>query len=333
MGKLDDIIKQYNKELTGSIVKLSECPFKKSPRVSTGSFALDIATGGGFPYGAIIEYYGEESTGKSLLALKDIAESQAQGFHCAYIDLEGSITLDWAIKVGVNPDMLYIARPKTAEDALDLMNDLASSGELGLIVIDSVAALCPVVEIENTLKDQQMGIAARLMSKSLRNLTSTLQPDGALDNKDNYNPCSVIFINQTREKIGVLYGNPLTTPGGKALKFYSQIRVHLKRGEVHRNDNKEIDGQQIKFHITKNKTYKPFQVGALSFYYDGRIDNEEAVVQYAVVYDLIHKGGGGNYTFGEEKFKGINKLVAYLKTKPKILSKLKIDIMDLLRKE
>lgn len=333
MGKLEDIIKQHNKDLAGSIVKLSDCPFKQAPRVSTGSFSLDIATGGGFPYGSIIEFYGEESTGKSLLALKCIRESQLQGFNCVYIDLEGSITEEWAVKVGVNPDMLYIARPKTAEDALDLMNDLASSGEVGIIVVDSIAALVPVVETESSLKDQQMGVAARLMSKSLRNLTSTLQPSGELNNKDSYNPCSVILINQTREKIGVLYGNPLTTPGGKAAKFYSSIRVHLKRGEVYRDDKKEINGQQIKFQTTKNKTYKPFQVGALSFYYDGHIDNEEAVVQYAVVYDLIEKGGGGNYTFGEDKFKGINRLVEHLKSKPKVLTKLKKDILDLLKKE
>ncbi len=331
MGGLEDIIKEYNKKSKGSIVKLKDSANQVVQRVSSGSFAVDIATGGGFAYGSIVEFFGEESTGKSLLALKTIVQAQKQGRKCVYIDLEGSITLKWAVKVGVDPDLLYIARPKTAEQALDMANDLASSGEAGVIVIDSVAALVPNVETENDLDKQQMGLAARLMSKHLRQLTATLQPEN-LSEQDDYNPCVVIYINQTREKIGVMYGSPLTTPGGKALKFYSSIRVHLKKGEVYRDKQKNITGQEIKFQTKKNKTYKPFQVGMLSFYYNGEIDNEEAIVQYAIVYELV-KQGGAWFNFGEEKFQGKEKLIEYLKSKPKVLAKLKKDIQDILNKE
>lgn len=330
MGELEKIINQYNKKISGSIVKLSDCPYKEIPRVGTGSFALDIGTGGGIPYGSVVEVYGEESTGKSLLALKTIIESQKKGFKCVYIDFEGSITIKWAVKVGVDPDMLYISRPKTAEAGLQLMDDLVSSGEVGVIVIDSVAALCPAVEVEEEVGKQTMGLAARLMSKSLRKLTSTLQPI-ALNDKEAYNPCSIIFINQTREKIGVMYGNPLTTPGGKALKFYSSIRIHITKGEVYRDDKKRIIGLQIKFQTKKNKTHTPFQVGTISFYYDGTIDNETAVVEYAIAYELIEQGGAWFY-FGEDKFQGKEKLIAHLKNKPKVLAKLKQDILDLVGK-
>ena len=330
MDELDKIIGAYNKKSKGTIIKLDETPSEGVPRVGTGSFSLDIATGGGFPYGTIVEFFGEESTGKSLLALKTIIEAQKEGRKCFYIDLEGSITLKWAIKVGVDPKLLYIARPKTAEEALDMVNALAGSGEAGVIVVDSVAALVPNTESENDLEKQQMGLAARLMSKHLRGLTATLQP-ADLSDSSNYNPCVVIYVNQTREKIGVLYGSPLTTPGGKALKFYSAIRVHLKKGEVYRDDKKNINGQEIKFQTKKNKTHTPGQVGMFSFYYNGEIDNEEAVVQYAIVYGLIDQGGAW-FHFEGEKYQGKEKLIAYLKSEPEKLAKLKLDLVAIVAK-
>jgi len=330
MDNLDKIINQYNKKSKGTIVKLVDCANQKVNRVSTGSFALDVGLGGGIPYGSVVEYFGEESTGKSLEALKLICESQKEGRMSVYIDLEGSITLEWAIKVGVDPKLLYIARPKTAEEALQMVEDLAGSGDAGIIVVDSVAALVPVVESENDIAKQQMGTAAKLMSKHLRGLTAILQPNDLSEQSD-YNPCVVVYINQTREKIGVMYGSPLTTPGGKALKFYSSIRVHFKKGEVWRDKNKKIIGQEIKFQTKKNKTHTPCQVGVFNFYYDGSIDNEESVVQYAIVYELIKQGGAWFY-FGEEKFQGRDKLIEYLKTKPKVLTKLKADIKKIIRK-
>lgn len=673
--ELDKIIGEYNKKSKGSIIKLEDTANQIVPRVPTGSFSLDIATGGGFPYGSVVEFYGEESTGKSLLALKTIVEAQKQGRKCIYIDLESSISIGWASKLGVDPKLLYIARPKTAEEALDMVDDLAGSGNVGVIVVDSVAALVPVVETENDLEKQQMGTAAKLMSKHLRGLVSTLQPND-LSEKEDYNPCVVIYINQTREKIGVMFGcfpsdtkiktdkgqlkikdivdkdikcrvltknkyneliykdiktkactgeskewiklwtpifkgcnassnrllctpnheiytpkgklkakdliegdyiykeykqvnynpiynklvgmalgdsairvstsgsglasmrfchgtkqidylkykkelikggkfytgednvtqfeseknsiffelrklrdtglisdfcfndinfesllywylddgtyvlkdktyktksiqlasyrgekinekllgriqyllntssgyvsdtritlnvamsdvllnkwartyyvpecmrykfkkgtyfikkpsialleetiliplkifniekiikkdkkynltikgnhnyfangvlvgnSPLTTPGGKALKFYSSIRVHLTKGDIHRDEKKNIIGLDVKFQTKKNKTHIPFQVGIFKFFYSGEIDNEEAVVQYAIVYGLIEQGGAW-FHFEGEKFQGKEKLITYLKSQPKKLSKLKKDLVDLVKK-
>ena len=331
MDELDKIIGEYNKKSKGTIIPLSETPNRIIPRVPTGSFSLDIATGGGFPHGSIVEFYGEESTGKSLLALKTIIEAQKQGKRCIYIDLEGSITPAWAEKVGVDSTLLMIAQPKTAEKALGMVEKLAGSGKAGVIVIDSVAALVPEVEAENEIEKMQMGTAAKLMSKHLRRLTAILQPED-LSEEEAYNPCVVIYINQTREKIGVMWGSPLTTPGGKALKFYSSIRLHLKKGEVHRNtDTKEVEALDVKFETKKNKTHIPFQVGIFKFYYSGYIDNEESVVQYAIVYGLIEQGGAW-FHFEGEKYQGKEKLIAYLKSQPKKLAKLKKDLVDLVKK-
>lgn len=198
MGKLEDYINRYNKDLSGSIIRLSDVPHKGIKRVSTGSFALDIALGGGLPCASIIETFGEESTGKSLLALKTIAMIQKKfDKNCVYIDLENALTKEWAEKNGVNTEKLHIARPKTAEKALDMVVDLASTREAGVIVVDSVAALCPMVETEEKNDKQQMGVTARLMSKNMRKLASALQPE-SLSDEETYNPCIVIFINQTR---------------------------------------------------------------------------------------------------------------------------------------
>jgi recombination protein RecA len=334
MSDLQKLIGEYNKKNKGSIIKLSEVPVKKLNRTSTGSFSLDIATGGGFPGGSVVEFFGEESTGKSLLAFKAIVEAQKLGKQCIYIDLEGSVTYEWAEKLGVDSSLLLIARPETAEEALGMVEKFAGTLEVGIIVVDSVAALVPSVESENEIEKQQMGTAAKLMSKHLRRLTATLQPKDQTD-EGAYSPCTVIYINQTREKIGVMFGSPLTTPGGKALKFYSSIRVHIKNGEILRDTGKNIIGKEVRFETKKNKTYKPFQVGTFKFYYTGGIDNEESVVQYAVVYELIRQSGAWFY-FGEgdkeEKFQGKEKLVEYLKSKPKILAKLQKDIAAIVKK-
>jgi len=332
MGKLQEYINKYNKDLAGSIIKLSDSPYTGIERASTGSFSCDIATGGGLPCSSIIELFGEESTGKSLLSLKTIATVQKKfDKDCVYIDLEGALTKEWATKVGVNPEKLYIVRPKTAEKALDTLIDLVSSREAGVIVVDSVAALCPIVETEESLEKNQMGVAARLMSKTLRILASALQPESLTD-KEKYNPCIVIFINQTREKIGILYGSPLTTPGGKALKFYSNVRIHLKRGDHLRDDAKNVIGQNIKFTVVKNKTYKPYQVGEFSFYYDGNIDNEESIINYAIAFELIKQKGAWVY-LDDKKFQGKEAVIEYLKKDSKAILKLKKDIIDIVKKD
>jgi len=332
MGKLQDYINKYNKELEGSIIRLSDCPIKEIQRISTGSFSLDIASGGGLPFSSIIEFFGEESTFKSATALKAIAAIQKKfGKDCIYIDLENSLTKEWALKNGIDIKRLHIVRPSTAEKALDMLVDFVSSKEAGIIVIDSVAALCPSIEVETTNEKEQMGIKPRLMSKTLRKLSSALQPDNQ-NEEAGYNPTIVIFINQTREKIGILFGSPLTTPGGKALKFHAHIRIHLKTGEYIRDENKNIIGQNVKFNIVKNKTYKPFQVGQYAFYYDGHIDNEESFINYAIAFKLIDQKGAWYY-FKNKKFKGKEQLIAYLKKQSEILLKLKKDIIDIVKKD
>jgi len=332
MGKLQEFINKYNKELAGSIIKLSDSPYNGIERASTGSFSCDIATGGGLPCSSVVELFGEESTGKSLLTLKTIAAVQKKfGKDCVYIDLEGALTKEWATKVGVNPEKLYIVRPKTAEKALDTLVDLVSSNEVRVIVVDSVAALCPIVETEESLEKNQMGVAARLMSKTLRVLASVLQPESLTD-KEKYNPCIVIFINQTREKIGILWGNPLVTSGGKALRFYSNVRIHLKKGDHLKDSAKNIIGQNIKFTVVKNKTYKPYQVGEFSFYYDGHIDNEESIINYAIAFGLIKSKGAWCY-LEDKKFNGKEAVIEYLKKDSKAILKLKKDIIDIVQKD
>lgn len=330
VGNLDKIIAQINKKLPGSATKLSDMPYKNAPRISTGSFALDIALGGGLVEGSIVEVFGEASTAKSLIALKTISEAQKLEKKTVYIDLEGSLDKNWATKVGVDPNKLILLRPRTDVEALDNLISVVSSRETGIVVLDSIAALVPKVETEESVEKQTMGVIARQMSKTMRILSSELQPI-SIDKQETYNPCIVILINQTREKIGVLYGNPLTTPGGKAVKFYSAIRIHTKRGEILRDDNKNIIGQEIKFQIAKNKTAKPYEVGAFQFSYTGEIDNILSVIQYAMIYDLIIRKGA-YYYYGKERFQGKEAVVEFLKSKPEQIKKLKKDILAIVSK-
>jgi len=300
--------------------------------VSTGSISLDAALGrGGMALGRVYEVYGQPSGGKTTLAMSVINQAQKRGLRCAFVDAEHSADPKLFKAMGVNIDELIVIQAFVGDDNLDALETLIKTNEVDIAVVDSVSALIPKHEAVAEIGDEFMGLLARLMSKALRKLTSTLQPT-VLNDKEAYNPCSIIFINQTREKIGVMYGSPLTTTGGKALKFYSSIRIHVTKGEVYRDNKKNIIGLQIKFQTKKNKTFKPFQVGMLSFYYNGEIDNEEAIVQYAIVYELV-KQGGAWFNFGEEKFQGKEKLIEYLKSKPKVLAKLKKDIQDILSKE
>lgn len=330
MGNLERIVGQINKKIPGSAMRLSDMPYKNAPRISTGSFALDIALGGGLVEGSIVELFGEPSTAKSYSALKVIAEVQKLDGKAAYIDVEGALDVAWATKVGINPKELVYCRPKDDIEALDNLIALVSSRELGVIVLDSVASLVPKVETEESVEKQTMGVIARQMSKTMRILASQLQPI-KINDKETYNPCVVIFINQTREKIGILYGNPLTTPGGKALKFYSAVRIHTKRGEVIRDENKTIIGQEIKFQIAKNKTFRPYEVGAFKFSYKGDIDNIASIIQYAIVYDLI-KRKGAYYYYGKKRFQGKDKVIEYLKTKSEEVKKLQKDILAIVSK-
>jgi recombination protein RecA len=330
MGELQKIINSLNKKIPGSVMKLGEKAYQQVPRVSTGSFALDVEIGGGIPENSIIEVFGELSTGKSLLALKTIAEVQKLGRTAAYVDLENALDIQWAKKLGVNVKELLISQPSSAEQTVDIVSSLLSSRELGILVLDSIASMVPLVEIEKSAEEQQMGVAAKLVNKMVRRMQSTLQPIN-LGDEQTYNPCIVFLINQIRMNPGVRYGSPEVTPHGKGVPFAASIRVKLRRGEVIKEKDNAI-GQEIKFQVKKNKTYMPFRVGQFDFsYLSGEFDNIKSIIQYAMAYKLISRAGAF-YTFGEERFQGQQKLIDFLREKPKEVEKLKKLILDMLLK-
>lgn len=321
MGELAKVIASLNKKVPGSVLKLGEKAYQEVPRVSTGSFAMDVEIGGGIPENSIIEVFGELSTGKSFLALKTIAEVQKLGRTAAFVDLENSLDIAWAKKLGVNVDDLLISQPSSAEQAVDVVSSLLNSRELGILVLDSIASMVPLVEIESSAEDQQMGVAARLVNKMVRKIQAALQPTN-LGEEQAYNPCIVFLINQIRMNPGVRYGSPEVTPHGKGVPFAASIRIKLRRGEILKNKDDPI-GQEMKFQIKKNKTYMPFRVGQFDFdYRTGKIDNIKSIIQYAMVYKIISRAGAF-YTFGKEKFQGQQKLIDFLRGKPKEVQKLK----------
>jgi len=326
MGELEKIINEINKQYPGSVMRLGKCAYIKKKRVSTGSFALNMATGGGIPEGSIIEMFGPLSSGKTFSALKLVAQVQKLGREAAYIDLE-NLDLDWAKKLGVDIDKLIFSQPSSAEQVINTVDKLLRSGELGIIVIDSIASMAPLVEIETEAEDQQMGVAARLNNKMIRKVRSALQPKD-LGDKESHNRCIAVFINQIRMKIGG-YGNPETTPGGKGLGFASDIRIRLNKKEWIQEGtgvNKKTIGQVTVFKTVKNKTYEPFRVGTFNIYFkDGSVDNYASIIQYGIFYEYI-KRAGAIYTFEKKKFKGKVALIKYLKANPKLVDKLKTDI-------
>lgn len=333
MSKLDQALSDINKQYPGSVMRLGKCAYTKKDRVSTGSFALDMGIGGGIPEGSIVEIFGPLSSGKSFVSLKMIAEMQKSGKKAAILDLENSIDINWCKKIGINTDELIVSQPSSAEQAIDTIDKLVNSRELGIIVVDSIASMVPMVELETDAEDQQMGVAARLTNKMVRKVQSALQPKD-LGNKESYNRCIVVFINQIRMKIGVRFGSPETTPGGKGVGFAADIRIRLSRKEwiQKKSDTKKKLGQVVSFTVKKNKTYAPFKVGVFNIYFKtGSIGNYASLIQYGVFYDLI-KLGGSSYTFNKKKFKGKKALIKYLTDNPKLTNQLKSGIKGVLFK-
>ena len=247
---LNDAIKQIEKQFgKGSVMKLGDRAAVDVAVIPTGSLTLDMALGiGGYPKGRIIEIYGPESSGKTTLTLHAIAEVQKQGGTAAFIDAEHAIDPVYAKNLGVNIDELILSQPDSGEQGLEIAETLVRSGAIDLVVVDSVAALVPQVELDGEMADQQMGLQARLMSKALRKLSGVM----------NKTDCTIIFINQLREKIGVMFGNPETTTGGRALKFYSSVRVEIRRSEAIKNGT-EIVGNKVNIKVVKNKVAPPFK--------------------------------------------------------------------------
>ena len=275
---LDDALKQIEKKFgKGSIMRLGDRPAVDVDVIPTGSLTLDAALGiGGYPKGRIIEIYGPESSGKTTLTLHAIAECQKQGGKAAFIDAEHAIDPVYAKNLGVDVDELILSQPDSGEQALEIAEMLVRSGVIELVVIDSVAALVPQVELDGEMSDQNMGLQARLMSKALRKLSGIM-------NKTN---CTVIFINQLREKIGVMFGNPETTTGGRALKFYSSVRIEIRRSEQIKQ-NGEVIGNKANIKVVKNKVAPPFKTTQVDIIYGKGISHDGEVLDLAVNYDIV----------------------------------------------
>lgn len=314
---LEAAMKQIQKKFgAGAVMRLGENASLKVDAISTGSLSLDIATGiGGLPKGRIIEVYGPESSGKTTLALHCLAEAQKAGGVAAFVDAEHALDPIYAANLGVNVDELLVSQPDYGEQALEITEQLVSSGAIDIVVVDSVAALVPKSEIEGDMGDNHVGQHARLMSQALRKLTGTA-------NKTN---CIIIFINQLREKIGVIYGNPEVTTGGRALKFYSSIRIDVRKAEQLKNGS-EVIGSRTKAKIVKNKVAPPFKSAEFDIMYGTGISKEGEIVDMAVEYDIIHKGGSW-FSYGDRRLgQGRDNIKNLIKNDPEFAAELEVKI-------
>ena len=310
---LNDANKQIEKQFgKGSVMKLGDRAAVDVAVIPTGSLTLDMALGiGGYPKGRIIEIYGPESSGKTTLTLHAIAEVQKQGGTAAFIDAEHAIDPVYAKNLGVNIDELILSQPDSGEQGLEIAETLVRSGAIDLVVVDSVAALVPQVELDGEMADQQMGLQARLMSKALRKLSGVM----------NKTDCTIIFINQLREKIGVMFGNPETTTGGRALKFYSSVRVEIRRSEAIKNGT-EIVGNKVNIKVVKNKVAPPFKSTQVDIIYGKGISRDGEVLDLAVDKDIVDKSGAWYAYKGEKIGQGRENAKRYLVEHPDIMNEI-----------
>lgn len=318
---LDEALKKIEKNFgKGAVMKLGENAQTKVATVPSGSVKLDIALGvGGYPKGRIIEVYGPESSGKTTIALHAVAEVQKQGGVAAYIDAENALDAKYAEALGVNVDELLLSQPDTGEQGLEIADALVQSGAVDMIVVDSVAALVPRAEIEGEMGDSHVGLQARLMSQALRKLAGTLSKTGTI----------AIFINQIREKIGVMFGNPETTPGGRALKFYSTVRLEVRRSSQIK-DGTDIIGNNTKVKVVKNKVAPPFRVAEIDIMYGKGVSLTGEILDLAAEMDIVDKSGawyayeGERIGQGREKVKDILDSEGYEQMRKEIYSKVRL---------
>lgn len=314
---LKQIQKQYGK---GSVMRLGDRANVEVDSISSGSIAIDYALGvGGYPKGRIVEIYGPESSGKTTLALHAIAEIQKKGGKAAFIDAENSIDPMYAKALGVNIEDLILSQPDSGEQALEITELLIKSGAIDLIVIDSVAALVPQAELDGEMSDSHMGLQARLMSKAMRKLAGVM----------NRSDCTAIFINQLREKIGIMFGNPETTTGGKALKFYASIRIDVRKSEAIKNGT-DIIGNKVNVKIVKNKVAPPFKTATVDIMYGKGISRMGELIELAVDRDIVQKAGAWFSYKGEKIGQGKESVRAFLTANPVIAQTVETELKQIM---
>ncbi len=317
---LDKLEKSYGK---GTIMKLGDTAIEPIEVISTGSLGLDIALGvGGLPKGRVVEIYGPESSGKTTLAIHAIAESQKKGGIAAFIDAEHAFDRFYAKKLGVDVENLLISQPDNGEQALEIADNLIRSGAIDILVIDSVAALVPKSEIEGEMGDSKMGLQARLMSQALRKLTGTISKTG----------CCCIFINQLREKIGVMFGNPETTTGGNALKFYASVRLDVRRiSQI--KDSDEVSGNRVKVKIVKNKVAPPFRIAEFDIMFGEGISKAGEIIDLGVEHNIIKKAGSW-FSYGETRLgQGRDAVKQLIMDNPELMEELEVKIKEVVTGE
>lgn len=312
---LDKLEKSYGK---GTVMKLGDNEIEKIDAISTGSLTLDIALGiGGLPKGRVIEIYGPESSGKTTLAIHAIAEAQKKGGIAAFIDAEHAFDKFYAKKLGVDIENLLISQPDNGEQALEIADNLIRSGAIDIIVIDSVAALVPKAEIEGEMGDSKMGLHARLMSQALRKLTGTISKTG----------CCCIFINQLREKIGVMFGNPETTTGGNALKFYASVRLDIRRTSQIK-DSDEVSGNRVKVKVVKNKVAPPFRIAEFDIMFGQGISKAGEIIDLGVEFEIIRKAGSW-FSYNDTKLgQGRDAVKQLILDNPELMDELEAKIRE-----
>ena len=315
---LDTALKQIESQFgKGTIMKLGTRETIEVPSIPTGSFGLDNALGiGGLPKGRVVEIYGPESSGKTTLTLQISAECQKAGGSAAFIDAEHALDPEYAKALGVDIDELLLSQPDTGEQALEVTDMLVKSGSLDVIVVDSVAALVPRAELEGDMGDSHVGLQARLMSQALRKITGSIQKSNTL----------VIFINQIRMKIGVMFGSPETTTGGNALKFYSSVRLDIRRiGAI--KDGDEVIGNETRVKVVKNKMAPPFKVVEFQILYGKGINKNAEIIEFAVKKGIIEKAGAWYSYKGDKIGQGIAKTSEFLKENPKVLEEIEASVL------
>jgi recombination protein RecA len=309
---------------TGAIMKLGESTHANVETVPTGSVSLDIALGGGIPKGRIVEIYGPESSGKTTVTLHAIAETQKQGGMAAFIDAEHALDPQYAKRIGVDTDNLLVSQPDSGEQALEIVETLVRSNAVDLIVVDSVAALTPKAEIEGEMGDSHMGLQARLMSQALRKLTGAV-------NKSN---CTIIFINQIRMKIGIMFGNPETTTGGNALKFYSSVRMEIRRKskiEGNSPEGKVLIGNHVRVKVVKNKVAPPFREAEFDIMFNKGISREGELLDLSEKYAVTRKKGA-YYSYKDENIgQGRENSKNYLRENPKVMNQIEKEVIQIIR--